>query len=196
MTNYIYALSDNELNVVYVGMSQTKDLVRPYQHRMSHNEELKEWYNSLGYEPIVQILEKDILDIRTAETKWIKHFEELGHSLFNKVVSGYHFVLSQESITLGSYLKERRRLTELTQEQLADRLGIALTVVRKIEQGKTNFVFDGLIQYAKAFGIDIIATEKQAQTNFCQYNRLLALLTFKTKRNERTDCPNEKRPKR
>ena len=93
MTNYIYALSDNELNVVYVGMSQTKDLVRPYQHRMSHNEELKEWYNSLGYEPIVQILEKDILDIRTAETKWIKHFEELGHSLFNKVVSGTHFVL-------------------------------------------------------------------------------------------------------
>ena len=160
MTNYIYALSDNELNVVYVGMSQTKDLVRPYQHRMSHNEKLKEWYNSLGYEPIVQILEKDILDIRTAETKWIKHFEELGHSLFNKVVSGTHFVLSQESITLGSYLKERRRLTQLTQEQFADRLGIAVTVVRKIEQGKTNFVFDGLIQYAKAFGIDIIATDK------------------------------------
>ena len=143
-----------------MGMSQTKDLVRPYQHRMSHNEELKEWYNSLGYEPIVQILEKDILDIRTAETKWIKHFEELGHSLFNKVVSGTHFVLSQESITLGSYLKERRRLTELTQKQFADRLGIAITVVRKIEQGKTNFVFDGLIQYAKAFGIDIIATDK------------------------------------
>jgi|11BtaG_2_1085332.scaffolds.fasta_scaffold45999_2 DNA-binding XRE family transcriptional regulator len=160
MTNYIYALSDNELNVVYVGMSQTKDLVRPYQHRMSHNEKLKEWYNSLDYEPIVQILEKDILDIRKAETKWIKHFEELGHSLFNKVVNGTHFVLSQESITLGSYLKERRRLTDLTQEQFADRLGISLTVVRKIEQGKTNFVFDGLLQYAKAFGIDITATEK------------------------------------
>jgi len=160
MTNYIYALSDNELNVVYVGMSQTKDLVRPYQHRMSHNEGLKEWYNSLSYEPIVQILEKDILDIRAAETKWIKHFEELGHSLFNKVVSGSYFVLSQESVTLGSYLKEKRRLAGLTQEQFADRLGIALTVVRKIEQGKTNFVFDGLLQYAKAFGIDIIATDK------------------------------------
>ena len=41
MTNYIYALSDNKLNVVYVGMSQTKDLIRPYQHRMSHNEEVE-----------------------------------------------------------------------------------------------------------------------------------------------------------
>lgn len=160
MTNYIYALSDNELNVVYVGMSQTKDLVRPYQHKMSHNAELKEWYNSLDYEPIVQILEKDILDIRTAETKWIKHFEERGHRLFNKVVSGTHFVLSQESASLGSYLKRRRRLTGLTQNQFADRLGIAVTVVRKIEQGKTNFVFDNLIQYAKAFGMDIIATDK------------------------------------
>jgi len=160
MTNYIYALSDNELNVVYVGMSQTKDLVRPYQHRMSHNEGLKEWYNSLGYEPIVQILEKDVLDIRTAETKWIKHFEELGYILFNKVVSGTCFVLSEESVTLGSYLKEQRKLHLLTQEELADRLGIALTVVRKIEQGKTNFVFDGLVQYAKAFNIDIIATNK------------------------------------
>lgn len=159
MINYIYALSDNKLNVVYVGMSQTKDLGRPYQHKMSHNEGLREWYNSLGYEPIVQILEKDILDIRAAETKWIKHFEKLGYSLFNQYASGTHFVLSEELVTLGSYLKERRQLTGLTQEQLADRLGMALTVVRKIEQGKTNFVFDGLIQYSKAFSMDIIVTE-------------------------------------
>jgi len=161
MINYIYALSDNKLNVVYVGMSQTKDLGRPYQHKMSHNEELRKWYNSLGYEPIVQILEKDILDVRAAETRWIKHFEELGYDLFNKVVNGTNFNLSQESVSLGSYLKERRRLSGLTQEQLADRLGLALTVVRKIEQGKTNFVFEGLIQYSKAFGMEIIVTKSE-----------------------------------
>ena len=159
MINYVYALSDKKLNVVYVGMSQARGLTRPYEHKMSHNQNLQRWYNSLGYEPIVHILERDILDIRAAEAKWIKHFENLGHNLFNKVIGETHFIVSEESTTLGSYLKAKRRILGLTQEQLADRLGMALTVVRKIEQGKTNFVFDALIQYSKAFGLDVIVTE-------------------------------------
>lgn len=160
MINYVYALSDKDLNVVYVGMSQVKSFTRPYQHKMSNNPELKEWYNSLGYEPIIQILETNVLDIRSAEIKWINHFLELGHNLFNKVIGGIFFTLTEETVSLGSFLKGRRKLSNITQEEFADKLGIALTVVRKIEQGKTDFVFDGLLQYTKAFGMDLIATTK------------------------------------
>lgn len=162
MINYIYAISDSQLNVVYVGMSQVSDLERPYQHKDSHNDELKYWHVSLGYEPIVHILERDVLDIRKAESKWIYHFKSLGHKLFNKTenVRTFNLSNSDEVVSLGSYVKSRRRLAKITQAQLAQRLAIALTVVRKIEQGKTNFVFAGLIEVTKAFGLDVYVSKK------------------------------------
>ena len=39
---------------------------------------------------------------------------------------------------LSEFVKQRRKEVNLTQEEIADRAGIALTVIRKIEQGKTN----------------------------------------------------------
>ena len=41
---------------------------------------------------------------------------------------------------LSEFVKERRKEVNLTQEEFAERAGVALTVVRKIEQGKTNYV--------------------------------------------------------
>lgn len=40
--------------------------------------------------------------------------------------------------SLAEFVKERRKQTGMTQEEFADRTGIALTVLRKVEQGKTN----------------------------------------------------------
>lgn len=40
--------------------------------------------------------------------------------------------------SLAEFVKERRKEVGLTQEEFADRAGVALTVVRKIEQGKTK----------------------------------------------------------
>jgi len=39
---------------------------------------------------------------------------------------------------LSEFVKERRKEVNLTQKEFAERAGVALTVVRKIEQGKTN----------------------------------------------------------
>ena len=39
---------------------------------------------------------------------------------------------------LADFVKDRRKEVNLTQEEFADRAGVALTVIRKIEQGKTN----------------------------------------------------------
>ncbi len=41
-------------------------------------------------------------------------------------------------IKLSEFVKARRKEVSLTQEEFANRAGVALTVIRKIEQGKTN----------------------------------------------------------
>ena len=40
--------------------------------------------------------------------------------------------------TLADFLKEKRRYVGITQKELADKSGLALTVIRKIAQGKVN----------------------------------------------------------
>ena len=43
---------------------------------------------------------------------------------------------------LAVFVKERRKEVSLTQKEFAERAGVALTVIRKIEQGKTNLNMD------------------------------------------------------
>lgn len=53
---------------------------------------------------------------------------------------------------LSEFVKERRKEVNLTQEEFAERAGVALTVVRKIEQGKTNLNLEKVDQVLKMFG--------------------------------------------
>ena len=39
---------------------------------------------------------------------------------------------------LADFVKNRRKKLSLTQEEFAEKAGVALTVIRKIEQGKEN----------------------------------------------------------
>jgi len=41
-------------------------------------------------------------------------------------------------MSLAEFVKTKRKSLGLTQESLAERAGVALTVIRKIEQGKEN----------------------------------------------------------
>lgn len=54
--------------------------------------------------------------------------------------------------TLSQFLKEKRKENHLTQEEFAERAGVALTVVRKIEQGKENLNLEKVNQVLKMFG--------------------------------------------
>jgi len=54
--------------------------------------------------------------------------------------------------TLANFVKEERRKIGLTQEEFADRAGVALTVVRKIEQGKENLSLSKVNQVLLMFG--------------------------------------------
>lgn len=54
--------------------------------------------------------------------------------------------------TIADFVKEKRNEVNLTQEALAERAGIALTVIRKIEQGKENLNLEKVNQVLKMFG--------------------------------------------
>lgn len=53
---------------------------------------------------------------------------------------------------LADFVKKRRKDANLTQEEFANRSGVALTVVRKIEQGKGNLNLEKVNQVLKMFG--------------------------------------------
>lgn len=54
--------------------------------------------------------------------------------------------------SLSEFVKEHRKEVDLTQEEFAERAGVALTVIRKIEQGKTNLNLEKVNQVLKMFG--------------------------------------------
>lgn len=57
--------------------------------------------------------------------------------------------------SLSDFVKERRKEANLTQEEFAERSGVALTVIRKIEQGKTNMNLDKVNLVLSMFGHEL-----------------------------------------
>ncbi|MCK5371433.1 MAG: helix-turn-helix transcriptional regulator [Cyclobacteriaceae bacterium] len=56
---------------------------------------------------------------------------------------------------LADFVKERRKEVNLTQQEFAERSGVALTVIRKIEQGKTNMNLDKVNLILSMFGHEL-----------------------------------------
>lgn len=54
--------------------------------------------------------------------------------------------------TLQGFLKQKRKEAKLTQEEFAEKAGVALTVIRKIEQGKSDLQLEKVNQVLKMFG--------------------------------------------
>lgn len=53
---------------------------------------------------------------------------------------------------LLEFVKTRRKQLGLTQEEFAEKAGVALTVIRKIEQGKENLSLSKVNQVLMLFG--------------------------------------------
>jgi len=53
---------------------------------------------------------------------------------------------------IAEFVKTRRKQMKFTQEEFAIKAGVALTVVRKIEQGKDNLSLSKVNQVLKMFG--------------------------------------------
>ena len=56
---------------------------------------------------------------------------------------------------LAEFVKKKRKDVKLTQQEFADRAGVALTVIRKIEQEKRNLNFEKVNQVLRMFGHEL-----------------------------------------
>jgi y4mF family transcriptional regulator len=57
--------------------------------------------------------------------------------------------------SVARFVKERRNEFNLTQEEFAELAGVALTVIRKIEQGKTNLNMEKVNIVLSMFGHEL-----------------------------------------
>lgn len=66
---------------------------------------------------------------------------------------------------LATFLKEKRRNAKLTQTEFAERAGVALTVIRKIEQGDARLQLEKVNQVLKMFGHELAPVNQRELTN-------------------------------
>ena len=166
--------------VHYIGKS-TSGMTRPLQHlRESHSEKIKEWVNELkclNYKPEVKILQYVSLEenLDKIERYWVNYYLNKGNLLLNSnlilpltITPNLEQILSDKSegiLHISNFIKQKRISVNLTQTQLAEYCGIALTVVRKIEQGKQNFNFKALADILNMFGVRLDVKKVNKQNN-------------------------------
>lgn len=167
--NLIYALYCPINNIpVYVGQSSV-GMNRPFMHikEKSHSVKVNNWVSSLtsiNQQPILVVLESEFKDeyLNSKEHYWIQRYLNDGHILMNQQNVSPIFYSTKEFdvegdndplIEIRLFVKSRRKQLNLTQKELADKSGVALTVIRKIEQGKTNMNIDVLLRVISMFGV-------------------------------------------
>jgi len=173
----IYSLScpfTDEIH--YIGKTSV-GMRRPLQHATkSHSKKVGEWVDGLkeiGHSPKVDILEQVSLndDLDGRERYWIQYRLKKGDTLLNDCLVTPLLISNDLDIILGDgegmemerisrFVKERRKMVGITQEDFADRAGVALTVLRKIEQGKSNIRVDGLLTILSMFGCTLDVKKK------------------------------------
>ena len=63
-------------------------------------------------------------------------------------------------MSLSEFLKQKRKENNLTQEDLAEKAGVGLRLVREIEQGKTTMRMDKVNQILHLLGAHLTVTQK------------------------------------
>ena len=63
---------------------------------------------------------------------------------------------------IAEFVKTRRKQLGMTQEEFAEKAGIALTVIRKIEQGKENLNLSKVNRVLSMFGHILAPTIEKA----------------------------------
>ena len=166
-TNIVYVLNcPITKKPVYVGKS-TQGVERPFTHiaEKSHSDKVNRWVKYLkemGKQPQVYLVENDVDDklLHAKETFWINYYITKGNLLLNQVgidpvlLINYHeaFDVDDPLSDIRSYIINKRKQFKLTQPQLAEKAGVALTIIRKIEQGKNNINMDSLFKVLKILG--------------------------------------------
>jgi len=62
--------------------------------------------------------------------------------------------------TLAKVVKEKRKAHKMTQQDLSQKSGLGLRLIREIEQGKTSMRMDKVNQLLALFGMELTPTPK------------------------------------
>lgn len=66
---------------------------------------------------------------------------------------------------LKTFVKEKRKNVNLTQAEFAERAGVALTVIRKIEQGDLRLNLEKVNQVLRMFGHELAPVSQRELTS-------------------------------
>jgi HTH-type transcriptional regulator / antitoxin HipB len=70
--------------------------------------------------------------------------------------------LVQSPLALGRALRDRRRRTELTQQQLAERAGVTQTTLSNVERGVSSVSLNTLLRVLAALQLELLLQERRA----------------------------------
>lgn len=70
-------------------------------------------------------------------------------------------VYCDDMITIGEYIKQKRKEIGLTQEEFAMRSGLGLRFVRELEQGKETVRLDKVNQALSMFGKEAVPGDRK-----------------------------------
>lgn len=80
-----------------------------------------------------------------------------------KIIFLHKLYLKAYSLSvLSEFVKLKRKSVNLTQEEFADKCGVALTVIRKIEQGKTYLQMDKVNIVLAMLGHELCPVESKS----------------------------------
>lgn len=65
---------------------------------------------------------------------------------------------------LSSFVKQKRKMSGLTQPELAEKAGVGLRFLRELEQGKETLRLDKVNQILNLFGYEMGAVKSEQQT--------------------------------
>lgn len=181
MEKLIYALKCPITNKIHFVGKSTQGMIKPLQHlTKSHSVKIKEWVddlNQLNYKPNIEILEvvKEFSDIDVRERFWISKCIDDGCVLLNEnliipasIRPDLDELINCDNfdgyLEIGRFISERRKLMNITQEDFANKSGVALTVLKKIEQGKTNIRLSSLLSILKMFGYTLTIKRQVNET--------------------------------
>ena len=84
---------------------------------------------------------------------------------YNLCIFVQNYIYKHIMKRLSDFLKERRKEVNLSQLEFAEKAGVALTVVRKIEQGKTNLNMDKVNLVLNMFGHELAPVNSRVLDN-------------------------------
>ena len=165
---FIYALRCPVTNSIHYIGKTTKGMIRPRSHfTNSHSIKINEWVSdlkSLGHVPTISIMEEVKRDdLNERERYWINKCMKDGCDLLNEILMtpaairpDYDDIIGESQydgyLEICKFIKVRRKLIGLNQEEFAHKIGIGLRLLRKIEQGREEIMLPRLLHILKMFG--------------------------------------------